>query len=303
MRFLLQPTTQRLKNQGLHKSGKTSSKKGEKNLPALSVFASSDNVAVAKNNTEFPRMIETWGQQCSPSCGCVVRFEATLDPGTNRYVSASYHAKSVVVTRKGQKNGTLEPALTLRNNRPMFRSCTCKSLHKLARRVTEHLPNQNALSLGSNMEFSGVRSSPAFRHTVLERQGLSNSDTHCFDVVEEALTAMVKGHMLKPREQISLKELFANMENSPYKFEKQGGEATEDEDVLRFDMSNILAAPRAMSALRLLDVNAEYSPFSFDKDTSDSQSRSKNKRDTEPSPKKLDWVTYVDELYEKDVYA
>jgi hypothetical protein len=52
-----------------------------------------------------------------------------------------------------------------------------------------------------------------------------------------------------------------------------------------------------------LDVKAEYSPFSFDKDSSESESRYKKKEEAQPSSKNLDWVTYVDEMYEKEISA
>lgn len=182
----------------------------------------------------------------------------------------------------------------------MFRSCKCKTLHKLASKVTEYLPNQSAVAIANNMEFTGVRSSPAFRHTVLEKQGLNSADTHCFDLIEEALTAMVKGHMLRPRKQVTLKEIYAKVDSVPSNFSNErGGATSDDNDGLRIDMSSILAVPRAMSALRMLDVKAEYSPFSFDRYLSENEARYK-KKEKEPSSQNLDWVTYVDELYEKN---
>jgi hypothetical protein len=174
--------------------------------------------------------------------------------------------------------------------------------------VTEYLPNKNALTFGSSMEFAGVRSSPAFRHTVLEKQGLPTTDTHCFDVVEEALTAMVKGHMPKPRKQVPFKQALAFASSSDAWGETERGNATE-EDQFRIDVSAyIMTPPRAMSALRLMDVNARYSPFGFadrdsweDNSTTGSGRYGRKKESRAPKPRSYDWVSYVDEVYEQEI--
>jgi len=235
----------------------------------------------------------------------VVRFEATLDPSTNKFTSASYQAKAVVVFQtKHDESGNinLRPAKTLRNNRLMLQPCQCESLHALASQVTHYLPNRNALAFRSSMEFSGIRSSPAFRHTALARQGLSTKNTHCFDVVEEALTAMVKGYMPKSRPQISIKEAYASTSTaslSPLNFTRERGDL-EAEDAFRIDMSTFMKPARKMSALRMLDMANSYSPFakSIPEYKQSRYSSSSRKNDLETN-KRLDWVTYVDELYEK----
>jgi hypothetical protein len=299
MRFLLHPTTHRTASHGIRNRGTVHPTKEK---------VSSLEARPPRESTH----VQSWGQQCSPSCGCVVRFEATLDPVSKTFTSASYHAKSVLVTvtaNNQEQTRSLQPARTIRNNRPMFLPCSCNSLHQLASRVTDYLPNKNALTFGNSMEFAGFRSSPAFRHTVLEKQGLPTTDTHCFDVVEEALTAMVKGHMPKPRKQVPFKQALAWASSSDALAETERGNVTE-EDQFRIDMSAfMMTPPRAMSALRLMDVNARYSPFGFaDRDSGEDNAtmggssrygRKKESRTTKSNPH--DWVSYVDELYEQEI--
>jgi hypothetical protein len=313
MRFLLHPTTHRAATHGVRNRTKdkvASPSSWESSRPTPQTSPVSD----AREST----YIQSWGQQCSPSCGCVVRFEATVDPVSKMFTSACYHAKSVLVTANSV-NGPdatpkrLQPARTIRNNRPMFRPCSCDSLHQLASRVTNYLPNKNTLTFGSSMEFAGLRSSPAFRHTVLEKQGLPTTDTHCFDVVEEALTAMVKGHMPKSRKQVPYKQAlasgFASSSHTLTETERGNAIMTE-EDQFRIDMSAFLMTPpRAMSALRMMDVNARYSPFGFaDRDFSEDNTTSTTgsgrfgrKKESQVKPKSYDWVSYVDELYEQEI--
>ena len=324
MRFLLHPTTQRTTTQGIRRKGRAATKKAslERILAQPQALVSKTNtVAIpssstgASSNNSPANIVQSWGQQCSPNCGCVVRFEATLNPDTNQFTSASYHAKSVVVSqRKGNEetgeSSKLEPAMTLRTNRPMFKECSCKSLHALATKVTDYLPNRNAIAVSSSMEFAGVRSSPAFRHTALEKQGLSTTHTHCFDVVEEALTAMIKGHMPKARPQVTLKEAYAANASSPFHYSErdnnEGTSAEEDNAFRLLDLSalSLLQPTRSMSALRMLDnADSTYSPFfgNHHRDSSEYENAMKraakaSKKDDAATSKKLDWVTYVDEL-------
>eukprot|EP00978_Attheya_sp_CCMP212_P041915 scaffold246882_cov60-Attheya_sp.AAC.1 len=161
---------------------------------------------------------EAWGQQCSPQCGCVVRFEATIDASSDAIVSATYHAKSVVVSNHTASNNAsnnhrtnhhvkqMVPTLTTKG-RPMFtKDCQCETLQQLAQGVTTWLSSQQrtvAQVSNSSLQFGEVRSSEAFRHTVLKQQLLHNKNphahTHCYDLVEEAFTALIRGHMPQPR--------------------------------------------------------------------------------------------------------
>jgi len=165
------------------------------------------------------KLTRAWGQQCSPKCGCVVRFEATIDSDTRAIVSASYQAKTLVTlndstAKKAEENSCstddgspqLRAVLTAKG-RPMFKKCTCKSLHHLSAAVVEHVVASPIMGtapvtmsrLAATLEFDSTRSSTSFRKTVLKSQGLPETDTHCFDVVEEAVTALVKRRLPKPR--------------------------------------------------------------------------------------------------------
>jgi len=161
---------------------------------------------------------KTRGLQCSPTCGCVVRFEAEealssakMD-GTSS--TSSYHltymAKNVVsVTHTTGPHAGTRRALLTAKGRPMLQECTCTSLHSLASALVDyynqhHRRNGNGgrmvwEKLRADLEFESLRSSRAFQQSVLRAQGLGPQAAPCFDVVEEAWTAMVKGHLLQSR--------------------------------------------------------------------------------------------------------
>lgn len=130
---------------------------------------------------------KAWGQQCSPNCGCVVRFESTID-SDEVIVSASYQAKKVLTSLKG---GRLEPHYTS-NHKPLLGKCRCETLHHLATSVTEHLQGRRVDQIRNML---GGRSSPAVMHTCLKTQQLNTRHTHCFQVVEQAVVGMVCGYL------------------------------------------------------------------------------------------------------------
>ena len=130
---------------------------------------------------------KAWGQQCSPNCGCVVRFESTID-SDDIIVSASYQAKTVLTSLK---DGRLEPHYTS-NNKIMLRKCQCETLHHLATSVTEHLQGRRVDQIRNML---GVHSSPAVIHTCLKAQQLNTRHTHCFQVVEQAVVGLVCGYL------------------------------------------------------------------------------------------------------------
>lgn len=226
--------------------------------------------------------VKSWGQQCSPNCGCVVRFETKVDPSSQTIVESTYHAKTVIAV---SRNGTLEPALTTRTHKPMLKECKCKTVHALAKEITTFLPTQKLERIRNMTEFSSSRSSPAFRHAVLADNKLPRTDTHCFDVLEEAFTAMVKGAMPKQRKNDASfqKMLVAELVSNP------------SGDGSRLERSNFsrrlsLSSPRTMSALTMFDINAEYWEQEQQQYEHDTQSQ--------PSIQRYDWVSYVDELYQ-----
>ncbi len=108
----------------------------------------------------------TWGQHCSPNCGCVLRFETSLDPNNNNQIlSASYDAKTIMTKVTPTEDGTstfLKPVRT-EKGRPLLKECTCPTVHKLAHAMTEILPGHTLSQAQNQVEFMGVRSSPAFR--------------------------------------------------------------------------------------------------------------------------------------------
>ena len=108
---------------------------------------------------------------------------------------------------------------------------------------------------------------------------------------------MVKGHLPKPGQQISPKEIYAK--STAGATVKERGSVAADEFTI--DMSDFWKPPRAMSALQMMDVTAKYSPFGFsEKDHHEEDLPSYNNKEDEKesaNSKSYDWVSYVDELY------
>jgi hypothetical protein len=290
MRFLLHPisrSARRLKRDGKAKAGSVK----VKNNIADGVSASATKIMSADVNPHVKR----WGQQCSPNCGCVVRFESKVDPSTRTITEASYVAKSVIAAPRG---GRLEPVLTTRSNRPMFKECECKTIHCLAKEITDFLPNQKIDRVRHMTDFTSARSSPAFRHAVLTENRLPKTDIQCFDLLEEAFTAMIKGHMPKPRRNsesfyVSVCKAFAK-HHAGEDVEDFAERGRREYGCNRTRLS--LSSPRAMSTLSMFDINAEAWEYE------QQSSRHYADRPKKSSPS-FDWVTYVDEQYQKEESA
>mmetsp|Transcript_60466 Transcript_60466/g.148367 ORF Transcript_60466/g.148367 Transcript_60466/m.148367 type:complete len:410 (-) Transcript_60466:186-1415(-) len=215
MRFLLHPTTRtatartarKLQQQRgvLNRNGRNAPKKFNDSSSSSSSSSSSvggstaattlQSIDIYQNSAsstppQNQRITKQWGQQCGP-CACVLRFEAEVDEDTQRVQSVSYTAKEVMTTLD-EESGQLQPVYTTRTNRPMFlEECQCQSLHALAQTVTSYLPSKKIQNV--RPDFSSNRSSSAFRHAVLSSHDLPTTDTHCFDVAEDAFTAMIDG--------------------------------------------------------------------------------------------------------------
>jgi hypothetical protein len=227
MRFLLHPPKTTV-NQLL---------KSKKTVPLRTKPSpSSGESSIGSNTNDIGR---TFGQQCSPNCGCAVRFEATYDlKGDNRILSMSYEAKTLLSTishshsdeKSNNSKPTLKPVYTS-NGKPMLKECKCQTVHSLATTITESMSSMKLSQAQNQLEFLGVRSSPAFRYTVLKNHNLLNKEDeagamimsmkgtqnqqqvkssveekifnvkegHCFDLVEDALVACLNGYMPKPR--------------------------------------------------------------------------------------------------------
>ncbi len=233
--------------------------------------------------------IQAWGQQCSLTCGCVLRFETQTDVATQRITSAKYVARTVV-THHVPGQGlvpvfTTTAAIGRRHHRPWFVACTCPAIHELASHIVEAIPGQTWNWLYNMMDFPGIRASPAMAHAVLLAHGLIPSKTqqhqHCFDLVEEACTAMVKRYIPRPRELMNDTTLSL---------------ASADKASLPFAESQprmALTSPRAMSTLRMYDIQAEGAPLDY-------HTYMKPHYGQPPPPRqKYDWLDHVDHLLEQ----
>lgn len=211
--------------------------------------------------------VVAWGQQCSPNCGCVVRFEQ------NHEDTVTYTAKKVVTS--GQK------VVLTKKGRPMLTDCNCPSLHHLASALVDHYKMRDLNCRRSDLEFQSIRSSKAFRRTVLQSQGLPATDEHCFDVVEEAWTALIKGHIPSARRNgpivplVKELEVFEHESYVPYKHQPVLPFSSEDHDE---DQQYKLGIS---STLSMFDWNQEQELLS-----------SRYVRRATPS----DWQSYVDLL-------
>jgi hypothetical protein len=261
------------------------------------------SAALSSANEDFKR---SWGQQYSPDCGCVVRFEATVDSATQRILDAGYHAKTVLAISDKDSGAQLTPMYTTRNHRPMFQECKCDTVHVLSKQVTSYLQNKRLDQIRSMNEFTSTRSSLAFRHTVLAKHDLPRHHTHCFDVVEEAFTGMVNNtipgrRIINADYQMTLRAEYLEQPLavlSDYRGRLgEEGNGTHDEDYVRpkspiaslgADRNRLsMSSPRTMTTLRMFDINAEH----WD-EVEHRESVNQSRQD------QFDWVSYVDEQYD-----
>ena len=223
MRFLLNATTAAAASKPLGASAAMQVTKGTAGTSAAAagaaasaavttsraVAAAGGGVSIPRHLQQPPRLQKSWGQQCSPNCGCVVRYETVVDEATDRIVDVTYHAKSVLLSASGPPDdGSLVPQLTQTpdtnstdstKGRPILTECRCPTVHQLSSRITGYLRDRSLQHIYNTVEFSGVRSSPSFRRAVLAENGLGRGSTGCYDLVEEAFVACIKGYMPKPR--------------------------------------------------------------------------------------------------------
>lgn len=294
MRFLLHPPGLRLTASSLRQVSEKVEVMGSSKTAIDNRKPQQYDVSSTPADHDTGNHVRTWGQQCAPYCGCVVRFESKID-GARNIVESSYQAKTVVATSNG--HGRLEPMYTSRNGRPMFKECSCKTIHHLAKEVTRFLPGKSVDKIRNMTDFSTPRSSPAFRHSVLAANGLPRTDTHCFDLLEEAFTAMIKGHMVKPRtksetfDKSLIRALFEELPANN-RSEHDGLGTRQNSGTYGSDRSKLsLSSPRSMSALRMLDINAEAWEYEQHLNQINSPEPAR-----QPSPTH-DWVSYVDELH------
>jgi hypothetical protein len=289
MRFLLHRTTRK----ALQKV-KTATKAGGDTSSKAAGLVDAHQVRRDTPPVSQERHVQ-WGQQCSPTCGCVLRFQATVNSASQTYDEVGYAAKQVVTHPQGGGGATM---LTARG-RPMMKDCQCSSLHHLATEVTTNLQGKSVSSAKNMIEFHATRSSTAFRQTALDVQGLPSSDTGCFDVVEEALTAMVKGHMPPFRQAVSVSSSDTASVTSlkgrghhHHHWRREEDEADNDLDFRKFWKDyEMQSLPGTMSTLAMLDMSMNLIATKDAKDETELSAL--------PSLPQ-DWESYVDRLYEGD---
>ena len=198
-----------------------------RNTASLPVVASARNGNVSSVAAKGPvtsgctasAVKKKWGQQCGVSCGCVVRFEIQLDDH-DRVVSAEYTAKRILMNSLTANQS--QPLFSNRTGRLLYQPSNCKALHQLSSCAVNYFVNRPLWQLMNYHEFQHSRSSESFRRYVLAVQNLSPSDSskqdnqsklmhpkkktkqpenynHCFDLVEDAITGLLKGYVPPPR--------------------------------------------------------------------------------------------------------
>jgi len=188
---------------------------------------------------------KAWGQKCAPDCGCIIRFETTIDTSSNQILSATMHTKSLV------KDSLNNPLMTSKN-RPMLKKCDCYTLNNLGKQVTAYLPNKKFEDIRNMTEFEGVRSSDAFRHAVLQniasnessarplllRKHLSKNSKRmtsrekCYDIMEDAFLAMIRGHMPSPRKTNNMQTIRCKNESTFYSSFNSESSQTDEEQCI-----------------------------------------------------------------------
>jgi len=302
MRFLLKSNSCR---SFAKKSTKISTKTRKSTKGSIiGMNSSCDSDVITDDN-----LTKSWGQQCSPTCGCVLRFETKTDE-RQRIVECNYVAKSVVTTVDDKNGGRLTPIYTTRKKRPMLQECKCKSLHALAKHVTSYLPNNSWNHVQCMNDFNFIRSSIAFRHTVLRENGLPRTDTHCFDVVEEAFTGLLNGHIPSKRR---INEPLGMLLAADYVRQLPGMylrmTKRNDEDLLHASLQHVeriengsdqqgigadsnhvlMSTPKTLSTLGIFGIDGESW---LDEETCDKGAATIDSRSNE-----WDWVSYVDEQH------
>eukprot|EP00566_Odontella_aurita_P021229 CAMPEP_0113567644 /NCGR_PEP_ID=MMETSP0015_2-20120614/23393_1 /TAXON_ID=2838 /ORGANISM="Odontella" /LENGTH=221 /DNA_ID=CAMNT_0000470067 /DNA_START=302 /DNA_END=963 /DNA_ORIENTATION=+ /assembly_acc=CAM_ASM_000160 len=212
MRFLLSASSKAAKAAATSTSASSSSANNAAVQTASSAASSHRAAASAASMiTRAPpggpgrRTEVSWGQRCSPVCGCVVRFESTSDATTGRIRTAEYTARSVVASSSEAPGGDgalrLRPQTAERKGRPLLTECECRTLHAVASALTSHLPGRTMDAVRNSSEFDGFRSSESFRRAALSSMGLTPtpSSGRCYDLVEEAFVAAVRGYVPGPR--------------------------------------------------------------------------------------------------------
>ena len=292
----------------------------------------SSETQMMKLNETASKMV-LWGQQCSPTCGCAIRFDIQVDD-RDRILSASYCAKTVLTTTTTQANDNsrdfsseqpqyyLKPVRTTRTNRPMLKECKCKTVNTLAQQVVSTLPHLHLSTAQNMLECGGVRSSTATRAVSLSNLNCSPNDSHCYDVLEEALTACLKGYMPQSRVNNDIRQQQQQQQYMQKSKVKNREDVHTDEPInpLRYVQAakragNIFPFSSTKDAASISSMPAFHLDYSEEDKDGYSQSTTlkelckdfvnleNNQRQSSSTPKSQesmsqDWQDYVDEKYE-----
>lgn len=327
MRFLLHPIRRSAQSSTTTAVGrravdnKTATLTPSMSMPSSNDRSKSNNSSNNnKSSNDVNNLTKSWGQQCSHNCGCVVRFETTVDQQSKEIVSASYVAK-VIMTRFDRDTGRLEPIYTTRTHRPMVQECTCPSLHTLAQQVTAYLPKKRLDQIQNMNQFTTTRSSPAFRHAVLAEHNLPRSNTHCFDVLEEAFCGVIDGSVPTKRRldadyakmlaseclqrplvvhcsqtrQTQLSEHHGGRKDTRRNSGVSTNGTRSRNGSIGMDRTTLsMTTPRTASTLRMFDINNDHWD---EEEYAEKVSSHKSNGD------RYDWVSYIDKMYEKEESA
>jgi len=234
---------------------------------------------------------KVFGQQYSPQCNSVLRFEAILND-EDKVESATYYVKRIARFIKCEHT---------KKTQPLFVECTCPEIHKLSKQVVAHLIGKSfSKTLRNMVELTSTRSSPAFRHTVMEKYGLNPSDQSSYDLVEQTLTSMVKQKNISPR--MNRSKSYIQMLNESYQSLLE--QAEQEEFVERYGRAlrrirkprylgkdyapSIGAVPQSLSDLHWFE--------GFDGDNKQLPEVMVQTAFQSPTT----WESYVDELYEEE---
>lgn len=164
---------------------------------AVADAATTTSATTTTNTTTRTTKLKLWGQQCGVSCGCVLRIELGVNDD-NRVVTAEYTAKRILTTSTTTAaTDNRRPVLTSKG-RLQYTPSPCVALHQLsANNVRFFLQGggRQLWQLQNYHDFSQARSSAAFRRAVLQAQRLGPQHSHCFDLVEDVVTALLKGYI------------------------------------------------------------------------------------------------------------
>jgi hypothetical protein len=110
--------------------------------------------------------MKTWGQQCSPNCGCVIRFEASVDSkDKNQITDVKYVAKRILTrTLVSEDTSTihLQPIRTYNRDKVLIKDCDCKTLHSLSQTIVKNLNKLTLDQAQNQLEYEGKYDSRFF---------------------------------------------------------------------------------------------------------------------------------------------